>query len=297
MPRCLRWPFPTTLRDSLLARLDRLAPIREIAQIGACIGREFSYELLAAVSPLKGVRLDEALEQLTKTGLVSRRGTPPDAIYIFKHALVQDAAYDSLLKSKRAQLHTQIAKVLEKDFSDTVANEPELLAHHFTQAGLTKQAIGYWHLAGERAGERLAYAEAIAYFQRGIELAGTLPDAPDVAALELGLQIGLGFAFIPTKGYTAPESLRAFTRAQALCQQAGETAPLFSALRGLFSFQPRSRRGTFGPRVCRALPRPRGAIRLLRYAGGGPSGPREQCAPPGPFRICSHRFREIHRFV
>ena len=229
--------IPTTLRDSLLARLDRLAPIREIAQIGACIGREFSYELLAALSPLKATRLDEALEQLTTTGLVFRRGTPPDAIYIFKHALVQDAAYDSLLKSKRAQLHAQIAQVLEKDFSDQVANEPELLARHLTQAGLTKQAIGYWHLAGERAGERLAYAEGIAYRQRGIELAGTLPDAPDVAALELGLQIGLGFALIPTKGYTAPESLLAFTRAQALCEQVGEIGPpLFSALRGLYVF-------------------------------------------------------------
>ena len=228
--------IPTTLRDSLLARLDRLAPIREIAQIGACIGREFSYELLAAVSPLKGTALDEALEQLTKTGLVSRRGMPPDAIYIFKHALVQDAAYDSLLKSKRAQLHTQIAQVLKKDFSDTVANEPELLAHHFTQAGLMKQAIGYWHLAGKRAGERLAYAEAIAYFQRGIELVGTLPDAPDVATLELGLQLGLGYAVIPIKGYTALESLRAFTRAQALCQQAGETGPLCEALMGLSAF-------------------------------------------------------------
>jgi len=229
--------IPTTLRDSLLARLDRLAPIREIAQIGACIGREFSYELLVAVSPLKGMGLDEALEQLTKTGLVSRRGMPPDAIYIFKHALVQDAAYDSLLKSRRAQLHAQIAKVLEKDFSDTVANEPELLAHHFTQAGLTKQAIGYWHLAAKRAGQRLAYAEAIAYFQRGIELAGTLPDAPDVAELELGLQIGLGFAYTPTEGHTTPESLRAFTRAQALCEQVGETGlPLFSALMGLFLF-------------------------------------------------------------
>jgi tetratricopeptide (TPR) repeat protein len=228
--------IPTTLRDSLLARLDRLAPIREVAQIGACIGREFSYELLAAVSPLKGASLDQALEQLTTTGLVFRRGTHPNAIYIFKHALVQDAAYDSLLKSKRAQLHTQIAQVLEKDFPEQVANEPELLAHHFTQAGLTKQAIGYWHLAAERAGERLAYTEAIAYFQRGIELADALPDTPEVATLELGLQLGLGFAYIPTKGYTAPESLVAFTRAQALCEQVGEIGPLFSALSGLCSF-------------------------------------------------------------
>ncbi len=229
--------IPATLRDSLLARLDRLAPVREGAQLGSCIGREFSYELLAALSRLNATKLDEALEQLTKTGLVFRHGTPPDAIYTFKHALVQDAAYDSLLKSKRAQLHAQIGEVLEKEFSDTVANEPELLAHHFTHAGLTKHAISYWHLAAQRAGDRLAYAEAIAYFQRGVELANTLPDAHDVAALELGLQIGLGFAYIPTKGYTAPDSLRAFTRAQALCEQVGEIGrPLFSALSGLFVF-------------------------------------------------------------
>jgi tetratricopeptide (TPR) repeat protein len=219
-----------------LARLDRLAPIREVAEIGACIGRSFSYQLLATLSPINASELDEALEQFINNGLIFKRGTPPDSTYIFKHAMVQDAAYDSLLKRKRVQLHARIAKVLETNFSDRVANEPELLAHHFTQAGLTKQAIRYWQLAGERAGERLAYVEAIAYFQRGIELVSSLSDAVDVAALELGLQIKLGFALIPTKGYTAPESLQAFTRAQTLCQHVGETEALFSALRGLWTF-------------------------------------------------------------
>ena len=127
--------IPTTLRASLIARLDRLAPIREVAQIGACIGRDFSYELLAALSPLKGAKLDEALEQLTNTGLLFRRGDPA-ATYTFKHALVQAAAYDSLLKSKRAELHARIGHVLETDFSDQVANAPELLAYHFTQAAI-----------------------------------------------------------------------------------------------------------------------------------------------------------------
>src|SRR5207344_3199209 len=143
--------IPTSLRDSLLARLDRLAPVKEIAQIGACIGREFSYELLACISTLSTEQLDASLRKLTEAGLVYRRGTPPDATYTFKHALVQDAAYDSLLKSKRAQLHAQIAQVLEKDFSDTVANEPELLAHHHTQAASLAAAIPLWCKAGELA--------------------------------------------------------------------------------------------------------------------------------------------------
>jgi class 3 adenylate cyclase len=143
--------IPTSLRDSLLARLDRLAPVKEIAQIGACIGREFSYELLAGVSTLSNEQLEQALGKLVEAGLVYRRGTPPDATYTFKHALVQDAAYDSLLKSKRQQLHALIAQVLEKDFSDRTASEPELLAYHYTQAGNLAAAIPLWHKAGELA--------------------------------------------------------------------------------------------------------------------------------------------------
>ena len=140
--------IPTTLRDSLIARLDRLAPVRELAQIGACIGRQFSYELLARVSRLSNDQLEEAVQKLVEAGLVYRRGTPPDATYTFKHALVQDAAYDSLLKSRRALLHAQIARVLEKDFADALANEPELLAHHYTQAGDLAAAIPLWRKAG-----------------------------------------------------------------------------------------------------------------------------------------------------
>jgi class 3 adenylate cyclase len=153
--------IPTTLRDSLIARLDRLAPVREVAQMGACIGREFSYELLATLSPLEGKRLDEALEQLVTTGLVFRRGTPPDAIYTFKHALVQDAAYDSLLKSRRSQLHGTIARVLEERSPATRETEPELLAHHYTAAGLIEEAIPCWLKAGERALQRSANLEAV----------------------------------------------------------------------------------------------------------------------------------------
>ena len=130
--------------------------MKDIVQIGACIGREFSYELLACISTLRDEQLEEALEKLTEAGLVYRRGTPPDATYTFKHALVQDAAYDSLLKSRRAQLHAQIAQVLEEDFAERVANEPELLAHHYTQAGNLAAAIPLWQKAGELALRRVA---------------------------------------------------------------------------------------------------------------------------------------------
>ena len=180
--------IPTTLRDSLMARLDRLAPVNEIAQIGACIGREFSYELLARVSPLSNEQLEEALKKLTKTGLVYRRGTPPDATYTFKHALVQDAAYDSLLKSRRAQLHAQIAQVLEKDFSERVANEPELLAHHYTQAGNLAAAIPLWRKAGELALARVALQEAVGHFQKGLALIEQLPPSSERDGLELSIR-------------------------------------------------------------------------------------------------------------
>ena len=228
--------IPSTLQDSLTARLDRLATVKEVAQVAACIGRLFSYDFLAAVSPLSDAALRDALRQLAESGLIFAQGSPPEASYTFKHALVQDAAYDSLLKSRRAELHARIAATLKSAFSEIAATQPEIVAHHYTQAGLTRQAIGYWHIAGQRASQRLAYTEAIAYFQRGIDLAGTLPEGADAAALELGLQIGVGYAFIPTKGWTAPESLRAFTRAEALSVHVADDAALFSALWGLFVF-------------------------------------------------------------
>ena len=183
--------IPTTLRDSLIARLDRMAPIREVAQIGACIGREFSYELLAAVSPLNGKKLDEALEQLTGSGLLFRRGAPPAATYTFKHALVQDAAYESLLKSKRTQLHIQIAQTLERDFSERVANEPETLAHHYMEATRFEQAAVYWRLAAQRASGRFANAEAIAHARKGLAALALVSPAVDRTDAELALRLSL----------------------------------------------------------------------------------------------------------
>ena len=180
--------IPTSLRDSLLARLDRFAPMKHILQIGACIGREFSYELLARVSALPDEPLEEALRKLTGTGLVYRRGVPPDATYTFKHALVQDAAYDSQLKSRRQQLHARLAQVLQEDFADRVASEPELLAHHYTQAGDLTAAIPWWCEAGKLAARRVALREAIGHFQKGLVLIEQLPPSPERDKLELSIR-------------------------------------------------------------------------------------------------------------
>src|SRR6202044_814041 len=159
--------IPATLRDSLMARLDRFMPVKEIAQIGAAIGREFSYQLIAAVAPMPAAQLDDALARLSESGLAFRRGTPPEAVYTFKHALVQDAAYDSLLKSGRHELHGKIARVIEQCFPGVKTTEPEVLAHHLSEAGLAEAAIPFWQAAGELALKRLALTETISHLNRG----------------------------------------------------------------------------------------------------------------------------------
>ena len=143
--------IPTTLHDSLMARLDRLATVREVAQLGATLGREFTYELLQAVWPLDEETLQRGLRRLVDAGLIYQRGVPPQARYVFKHALIQEAAYQALLKSTRQRYHQQIAQVLETRFPDIVKTQPELLAHHYTEAGLSAKAVGYWRRAGQRA--------------------------------------------------------------------------------------------------------------------------------------------------
>jgi predicted ATPase len=162
--------IPTTLHASLMARIDRLAPVREVAQIGAVAGREFHYELLNAVAGLPKEKLDEALSQLVQSELVFRRGEIPHAVYTFKHTLVRDAAYAGLLKSRRAHLHAAIANALEQRFPDVAQTEPETLAHHLTEAGLSSKAVGYWLQAGKNAALRSANLEAIAHVRRGIEV-------------------------------------------------------------------------------------------------------------------------------
>ncbi|HZA67530.1 MAG TPA: AAA family ATPase, partial [Geminicoccaceae bacterium] len=227
--------IPTTLHDSLMARLDRLAPVKEVAQTGAVIGREFSHELLAAVSPLSEADLASALEQLVHSELVFRRGVPPEAAYTFKHTLVQDAAYQSLLKARRQQLHARIAEALEGRLTDAGETGPEVLARHLTEAGLPVRAIPYWRRAGELAAGRSANVEAIAHLSKGLELIGTLPAAPERFDEELALRLAIGGPLMATKGYAAPEVERTYSRAWALCKQLSRSAELFPVLRGLWN--------------------------------------------------------------
>jgi predicted ATPase len=235
-------PFaiPATLQDSLAARLDRLAPVKEIAQIGAAIGREFSYPLLRAVAGRDEAALRAALAQLEEGELLFRSGVPPDARYTFKHALVQDTAYETLLKSRRQILHRQIADALRGEFSTVAAAEPELVAHHLTQAGLDEPAIEWWGKAGDQARRRSAYKEAAAHLGKAIEfadkLAASAATAPSAASASnrLHLQTSLGNALIWAKGYTAPETSAAFTRACELASRVEDISERFSSYYGLW---------------------------------------------------------------
>ena len=228
--------IPATLHDSLMARLDRLGSAKETIQIGAVIGGEFSYRLLHAVCPMSEKDLQASIQSATDAELIYVRGMAPDANYLFKHALIRDAAYGALLKSRRTELHSRIAKVLRQQFSERATSAPELLAHHYTEAGLFKEAIPCWQRAGQLAIERSANTEAISHITKGLELIKLLPDGPERIQQELALQTILGPAFIAAKGYAAPEVERTFERARALCGRVDDTLQLFSALYGLWWF-------------------------------------------------------------
>jgi class 3 adenylate cyclase/tetratricopeptide (TPR) repeat protein len=228
--------IPTTLHDSLMARLDRLATVKSLAQLGATLGREFSYELLQAVAPWDEGTLQRGLHQLVEAELLYQRGLPPQATYVFKHALIQDAAYQSLLRSTRQQQHQRIAQVLETRFPEIVETQPALVAQHYTEAGLIEQAIPYWRRTGQQARQRSANLEAARHFTTGLELLAMLPETPARAQQELDLQIALGFVLIDTMGRGAPEVEQTYARARALCQQVGDAPQLFSTLQGLCGF-------------------------------------------------------------
>ncbi|MEK1888487.1 MAG: adenylate/guanylate cyclase domain-containing protein [Phyllobacterium sp.] len=224
---------PATLHDSLMARLDRLASVREVAQIGAVIGREFSHELLAAAAGLHAGELEQATEQLVAAGLVFRRGGSGQISYAFKHALVQDAAYGSLLLSRRQQLHARIARLLEERFPETVATEPELLAHHFSQASLVEKALEYHEQAGRRALSRSALPEALIRFGNALSGLSALPASTERTRRELSIQVALGSTLVAVHGFAAPETGAAYARAQELCEELGEIQELFPVLYGL----------------------------------------------------------------
>jgi class 3 adenylate cyclase/predicted ATPase len=228
--------IPVTLHDSLMARLDRLGAAKEVAQVGAVIGGEFSYDLLHAVHPIPDEDLQRSLRNLANAELLAVRGIPPEAFYRFRHALLQDAAYQALLKTRRRELHRCVANAIYQQIPDDAEAQPEILAHHYTEAGLTAEAIPYWMLAGERMSQRSAHVEAIGHLVKGQELLATLSDTPERARQELALQMTLGTSLLATKGFGSPEVGKAYTRARELCRQLGESAQLFPVLVGLRFF-------------------------------------------------------------
>ena len=228
--------IPTSLNASLLARLDRLESARHVAQIGAAIGREFSYELLAAVADRSDDQLKGALEELVASGLALCRGVPPRASFIFKHALVQDAAYSMLLRSQRRALHARIVEALEDRFPETAASQPEILAHHCTEALLVEPGITYWQKAGERAPRSAAMTEAVKHLTRGMNLIPRLPAGPARDRTELGACVALARATFSVKG-PGGETLRLFSRARDLLDESATLDERMSVLTGLWRIE------------------------------------------------------------
>jgi len=217
-----------------MARLDRFMPVKEIAQIGAAIGREFSYELIAAVAPMGRAALDDGLGRLTDSGLALRRGSLPDAVYTFKHALVQDAAYDSLLKSRRQELHGKIARVIGERFPNIKDAEPEVLAHHYTQAGMLEQAMPFWLKAGQLALSRMALSSAIAHLESGLRLINSLPASPQRNDWELQLRTTASVAWEAFRGWPAPQITDVLLPALTLAKRSGQPNVVARTLWGLW---------------------------------------------------------------
>jgi predicted ATPase len=211
---------PASLHASLMARLDRLGPAKEVAQVGAAIGREFSHALLAAVARKPEIEIGSALDRLIGAGLLFRQGVPPHAAYLFKHALVQDAAYSTLLREPRRALHARIADALESQFNDIAENQPELLARHCTEAGLIEKAVGLWGKAGQRSLERSALMEAMEQLIRALDLIAKLPTTPALRREQIRLQVALIAPLFHVKGYSTPDAKDAVERAHLLIQQA-----------------------------------------------------------------------------
>ncbi len=222
--------IPTSLQDSFAARLDRLGPVRELAQIGAVLGRSFAYDLVLAVSMIDDPKLQEGLSRLRDAEILFQRGTTPNATYTFKHALLQDAAYNSLLKSHRQIFHARTAMVLEQQFPELQESEPELLAHHFTEADEAEQAIRYWQRAGEKAIQRSANKEAVGHLKRALDVLLTLPVTAERDGQELTLQVALGAPIIATHGFAAAEAGKVYLRARKLCELRETGAEAFPAL-------------------------------------------------------------------
>ena len=223
---------PATLHASLIARLDRLGPAKEVAQIGAAIGRNFSHALLASVVQETGTELETALDRLIQADLLLLQGVPPHANYLFKHSLVQEAAYGMLLREPRRALHARIAETLESQFAEITESQPELVARHYTEAGLIAKAAGLWGKAGERSLARSALVEAAAQLTRALEQMATLPSTPALRREQIKLQLALAHALMHTKGYAAPETRASFKQARLYIEEA---EALGRASRGLIA--------------------------------------------------------------
>jgi class 3 adenylate cyclase/tetratricopeptide (TPR) repeat protein len=228
--------IPATVRDSLAARLDRLGPARRTACLGAAIGRRFSYELLAAIAAKPEAALRQDLRELTLSGLVDRSGVPPLSTYQFKHALIRDSAYDSLLNRERETLHGQIAQVLRTRFPETRIAEPELLAYHLTESGAIEEAVPLWTEAAQRATSRAAHTEAIGHLRTALALLRRQPTGAERAGAELGLLTSLAVSLAATRGFSAPEVADVLAQARAICDALGDVPGLFAVLRGLCNF-------------------------------------------------------------
>lgn len=270
--------IPASLHDSLMARLDRLQPVKEVAQSAACIGREFDHRILAEVSPLSDQNLQDALEQLIGAELLFRRGSPPEATYMFKHALVRDAAYESLLKRNRKDVHARIARAIEEKFPERVQSEPALLAHHCTEADLKEQAIEYWQQAGQQAIERSANIEAISHLTNAVGIIQSLPASIKNQKWELRLQTMLAGPMIATKGYGGVETGNVFTRAQELSEQVNDPAFLFPVLYQQWVYN------VIGSRIDEAHRR---AVQFIQLA--------EQQSASGP-KLIGHRVLAVSHF-
>ena len=228
--------IPPTLHDSLMARLDHLSPVKEVAQAGACIGREFSYALLSAVSTLRDSELDDALQRLVNSELIFRRGSPPDASYVFKHALVQDSAYQSMLRGRRQSLHKAIAEQLPAIEPTIAETEPELIAHHLTEAGLAGEALDYWLKAGELALNRSAMSEAITHLQTGLALLESLPESEYRTRQEFRFLVAIGPALMAKQGFAGADVGETYGRALAISKKLDDAPEIFPALYGMYIY-------------------------------------------------------------
>jgi hypothetical protein len=226
---------PATLHASLMARLDRLGPIaKEVAQIGAIIGREFGYALIEHVAQRPTAELRAGLDRLAEAGLFFCRGSPPHSSYLFKHALVQDAAYGTLLRTRRQELHSRVAVALEQHFGDLIERQPELLAHHLTAADDTERAVDQWFRAGRHAAERSAHVEAIGHFERGLAALSALPAEAARDGREIELQLARGLSLFTTQGFSAVGAVEIYVRARELAERRGDPRQQFMAVYGLW---------------------------------------------------------------